>query len=113
MDAASPFATEKQEQVLRRMEQLHELRRASRLPWYQYLRIAVMILGGLWFIFEGSDGGGLRTSHGLRSPNMIEVVMGIFLIGNAVFAGVIVPMRRRVDALEQLLEAEIKRSGVK
>jgi hypothetical protein len=99
------FLTEKEEQALRRMEQLTELRRAAdSLNWRVYVGFVAQLGPPGFFIYRFCSEPVTKFSIGLM------VIAAVWIMLNFAWFFIVVPMKRRIDALAQLLEDEIKRS---
>lgn len=111
METTPVFLTEKEERALQRMERLAELRRGPRSLWRSYglevffagllsFRLSVFLLGwALYLVYSGP------TTWAVW---VLMICGGIHATLSAVFFQVIVPMKRRIESLEHLVEAEIK-----
>jgi hypothetical protein len=99
------FLTEKEEQALRRMEQLTELRRAAdSLSWRVYGSFVAQLVGPGWMIY-------LFCTGPLTRLSITMLVLAMIWAGFSFVSFFIAqPMKRRIDALARLLEDEIKRS---
>ena len=101
----SPGLTEREELALRRMEQLTALRRAARWPdWRAYMVFVWHLPMPAFFIYRFCNDPITKFSIGL----MILAVLWVVL--DFAFLFIVTPMKRRIDALTQLLEEEIKRN---
>ena len=102
MDALSAPPSEREEIALRRWELLTQLREAGRIDWRSYARLVVNLLVAA------------STIYWIAAQPFTRVTIFFVVLGAAgavvsfVFF-VIDPLKRRITALEKLLENEIKR----
>ena len=102
MDLQVPILTEKEAFALRRWELLRELRSAGRVGWRGYLAFGASLLWPAWVCYWVSTEPITRVSIFFM---ISEVGVGLL---NVVFF-VVAPLKRRIAALEKLLEDEVKR----
>jgi len=106
MDMSSLFLTEKEEQALRRMEKLTELRRASSesdLDWRAWVSFGSMSVMPGYAIYQFFVGPLTKASIGLLLVGLLVAIV------NFVYFIFIQPMKRRIEALTQVVEEEAKR----
>lgn len=103
MNPSSVFLSEKEERAFRRMEQLAQIRRAGRNRWGDYLALvsqSLLSAAITYWAYQDSVHRGW-----LYAFAAVYCMSGVIVF-------VTKPMRRRIEALERLLETEIKRFPV-
>jgi len=102
MDLQVPILTEKEAFAVRRWELLRELRIAGRVDWRGYLGFSASLLWAAWMCFWVSTQPVTWVSIFFM---ILAVAAGLFNTVNFIVA----PLKRRIAALEKLLEDEVKR----
>jgi len=102
MDALSALPSDREEIALRRWELLSDLRDARKRDWRQYWTLFVHFVVTGWSLYWASRMPVTQLTVFLLMIPTAQLVWGYVHF-------VVTPLKRRIAALEKLLEAEVKR----